>query len=437
MADKTTKISATAKATADRPKGWKMTTLREVAEKVEYGYTESANDEKIGPKFLRITDIQNDFIDWETVPYCLISNKDYEKYKLYVGDVVIARTGNSTGTTATIKDDVEAVFASYLIRFKLDKEKTDYKFIDFLLRSNFWKKFVVSVKGGSAQGGANAKDFSIFPINLPPLPEQRAIAAVLSSFDDKIELLREQNKTLEATAQAIFKEWFINFNFPDKDGKPYKTNNGKMINSELGDIPEGWRVGRLAEDKISKFVKININHFNGTKDYVETSNVNLSDFVGNFEKITFSDRPSRANMQPVVNSFWFARMAESRKHLLFQDRDSYDIKSKILSTGFAGIQCVKEYLYFYWCFILSDIFNNLKNQYAEGAVQVAISNSGIQQIQLPIPPTEVARKFTETVRFYFEKISNNNAQIQILSALRDTLLPKLMSGEVRVKGFEN
>jgi type I restriction enzyme S subunit len=264
---------------------------------------------------------------------------------------------------------------------------------------------------------------------LPPLPEQRAIAAVLSSFDDKIELLREQNKILETTAQTIFKEWFVKFNFPGA--------TEKMIDSELGKIPEGWRVGGLIEDGISEFVKTNIDEFEGVKDYIETANVNLSSLVGSFEKITYFKRPSRANMQPVPNSFWFARMAESRKYLLFQEKDKQDIETKILSTGFAGIKCIKEYLYFYWCFILSDMFNNLKNQYADGAVQVAISNDGIKKIMFVLPPKNLAEKFTKTVEACFEKISNNISQIQTLSNLRDTLLPKLMEGEVRVKGFNN
>jgi type I restriction enzyme S subunit len=189
----------------------------------------------------------------------------------------------------------------------------------------------------------------------------------------------------------------------------------------------------LIEDKISKFVKTNIDQFGGTKDYVETANVNLSNFIGNFEKITYEKRPSRANMQPIVNSIWFARMAESRKYLLFQEIDNHDIETKILSTGFAGIEFLKEYLFFYWCFILSDIFNDLKKQYAEGAVQVAISNGGIQRIMLPLPPKKIADKFKETVGLCFEKISNNTSQIQTLSTLRDLLLPKLMKGELRVK----
>ncbi len=99
----------------DLPMGWIETTLGEISSSKQYGYTESASTERVGPKFLRITDIQHDFIDWDAVPYCPISEKNKLKYRLGVGDVVIARTGNSTGATATIKDaGIDAVFASYL-----------------------------------------------------------------------------------------------------------------------------------------------------------------------------------------------------------------------------------------------------------------------------------------------------------------------------------
>jgi type I restriction enzyme, S subunit len=277
-------------------------------------------------------------------------------------------------------------------------------------------------------GHVTKGDLQRFVVKLPTDKEQSAVADVLSSLDNKIELLREQNKTLEATAQEIYKEWFLNFNFPGA--------TDKTVDTELGEIPEGWRVGNLIEKGVSEFVKTNIEDFEGIKDYVETANVNLSDFIGDFEKISHTERPSRANMQPVANSIWFARMAESRKYLLFQVRDEQDLQTKVLSTGFAGIKCVIDYLYFYWCFVLSSLFNNYKNQFAEGAVQVAISNGGIQRILLVLPPKELARKFTKTVESFFVKISDNKQQIKTLSSLRDILLPKLMKGEIRAKGFE-
>ena len=111
------------------PQNWKTYKLGEISTTITYGYTESASLEEIGPKFLRITDIQNSFISWNNVPYCPISNKDFEKYKLEIGDILIARTGNSTGENAIIKDEINAVYASYLISYQIDKNKADPTFV--------------------------------------------------------------------------------------------------------------------------------------------------------------------------------------------------------------------------------------------------------------------------------------------------------------------
>lgn len=421
MADQTTTI----------PKGWKASTLEEVVLKANTGADAIKRapivNKDTGIKCLRIQDVsqKKDYKNWG---FTSVSDSDFKKFQLKNGELFIARTGASIGANLIINKDLNAVFNNGLIRLRVN-EKSIPSYVSYLLFSQHFKNYILSIsQGTSTQPNIQIGALLRFPIVIPPIPEQNAIVSILSSLDKKIELLKEQNSALETTAQAIFKEWFVNFNFPGA--------TGKMIDSELGEIPEGWRVGKLIEDGISEFIKTNIDQFDGVKDYIETANVNLSNFVGNFEKITYIERASRANMQPIPNSFWFARMAESRKYLLFQERDRQNIETKILSTGFAGIKCIKEYLYFYWCFILSDIFNNLKNQYAEGAVQVAISNGGIQRIMLVLPPKDLAKKFTETIGFCFEKISNNNAQIQTLSALRDALMPKLMKGEVRAKEFD-
>lgn len=410
MADQTTTI----------PKGWKMTTLGEI---ISSGLISNYNNKRFP-----LSSEERSRRKGKYPYYGAASAIDFiDDFKFNGYYLLIAEDGTVFDGKSPMLQLVNGKFwvsnHSHVLQGK-DIETT--KFLFYILKNVSIAPYIT----GAVQPKLTKENLYNISFSLPEAEfEQRAIAAVLSSFDDKIELLREQNKTLEAIAQAIFKEWFVNFNFPGA--------TGKMIDSELGKIPEGWRVGKLVEEGVSELVKTNINNFKGTKDYVETANVNLSDFVGNFEKITYEKRPSRANMQPVSNSIWFARMAESRKYLLFQERDLQNIETKILSTGFAGIKCIKDYLYFYWCFILSDIFNDLKNQYAEGAVQVAISNGGIQKIMLVLPPEELAKKFAETVGSCFEKISSNNYQIQTLSKLRDTLLPKLMRGEIRVKGFKD
>ena len=388
------------------PEGWTRTYLGNVSRIKQYGYTESACENEVGPRFLRITDIQNDFVDWHTVPYCPISESDYKKYKLKIGDLLIARTGNSTGAVTTIKDKVDAVFASYLIRFKPNFNKVDFRFLDFLTRSRLWTSFVNSVKKGSAQGGANANDFAAFPIKLPPLPEQKSIADVLGSLDDKIELLREQNETLEALAQTLFKRWFIDFNFPDKNGNSYKDSGGKMIPSELGDIPDGWKVGKLSEAVNVRYGK---NHkalndggypcygSGGIMRYVERT-------LCDNESVLIPRKGTLSNLMYVREPFW------SMDTMFF--------------TEFRQDNFVK---YFYLLMERVDL-----EEMNVGSAVPSMTTAVLNEMQLIYPDAFNLRDFEELCERLYAKTESNTEQIETLTQLRNTLLPKLMKGEIRI-----
>jgi len=116
------------------PESWEVKQLRDLCTNVSYGYTASADAEPVGPKFLRITDIVPYFIDWKTVPFCKIKNSDKERYTLKKGDIVIARTGANTGANSAIRLEKDAVFASYLIRFRMDPKKADPFFVGYILK---------------------------------------------------------------------------------------------------------------------------------------------------------------------------------------------------------------------------------------------------------------------------------------------------------------
>ena len=161
-------------------KEWKEKNLAEICSSITYGYTASASDEPIGPKFLRITDIVPERINWSTVPYCPISEKDHAKYQLQIGDIVIARTGATTGFNKVIKDEVDAVYASYLIRYQIDPAYANPFFVSHILRSNNWCDYVDAIAGGSAQPGANAKQFGEYELLLPPIQEQKAIEEAIA-----------------------------------------------------------------------------------------------------------------------------------------------------------------------------------------------------------------------------------------------------------------
>ncbi len=186
------------------PKGWRQVKLGELCSDISYGYTATASSKPIGPKFLRITDIVSDRINWEDVPYCKIEDSKIDKYTLGIGDIVIARTGATTGYNQIIRSDVPSVFASYLIRCKLKQSIAHPFFISCVLQSAYWRNFIEGIKARSAQPGANAKDFSSFRIPLPTLPEQKAIASLLETWDTAI----EKTEALIAAKEKQF-EWLL------------------------------------------------------------------------------------------------------------------------------------------------------------------------------------------------------------------------------------
>ena len=308
-------------------------------------------------------------------------------------------TGGVSNDVLVFRGNYSKIYSKFLF-YRL----SDNSFFDYTIKTSKWTKMPRWDKEAIWN----------FPIHLPPLPEQQAIAAVLSSFDDKIELLRAENQTLEQVGQELFKERF-----------------GKW---KVGDeLPEGWRVGKLGEKNFAEIIGSWIERFDREKIYLATADVINSSISNSNTKITYQDRPSRANMQPTEKSIWFAKMQDSRKLLMFDDYSQDEIENYILSTWFAGIKTSELSHYYLWCFVLSDDFDMIKNNMANGAVQIAVNNSNLEKIEILIPNEEFLRKFNEFVKPLFKKIYLNNKQITSLSATRDQLLPKLMSWEVRVK----
>jgi len=383
------------------PENWKKYSLGDLSEDISYGYTESASKEEIGPKFLRITDIQNDFINWNEVPYCKISEKDLIKYQVEIGDIVVARTGNSTGATSMIKNQINAVYASYLIRYRLNKKIAVPGFIDFVLRSNSWKNYVDAIKGGSAQPGANAKQFAAFEINVPPLQEQKAIASILSALDDKIELNLEMNKTLEKMAMALYKHWFVDFG-------PFQE--GEFVDTELGEIPKGWEVKQLEDLLEIKYGKdhkklkegnIPVYGSGGIMRYVDT-------FLYDQESILIPRKGTLSNLFYLSEPFWSV------------DTMFY---SKFRKQNFG-----KYIFYFLKSLDLASM--------DVGSAVPSLTTELLKRIKILVPSIQEVEKFNEIVSGYFEVMESNKDENQTLTQLRDTLLPKLISGEVRVKDIE-
>jgi len=185
------------------PEGWERRTLAELCISVDYGYTASADLEAIGPKFLRITDIVPEIIDWASVPYCPIDETRLARFRLVEGDIVIARTGATVGYAKRLhKRHPEAVFASYLIRLRL-KPEIDNVMVGIYVESDDFKNYVQSRVGGAAQPNANAKVLSAAEILVPPTTLQRVFHDLVEPLMDQREVLQLQNQQLRAARNLL------------------------------------------------------------------------------------------------------------------------------------------------------------------------------------------------------------------------------------------
>ena len=187
------------------PESWEVVRLGDYCYKPDYGYTESASESRVGPKFLRITDIQNDIVNWETVPYCVCTDETKEKYLLKTGDIVIARIGATTGKAYMVDDCPEAVFASYLIRVRTKENLLPIFLAQYFRTNNYWRQIDQS-KGGRLKGGVNIPILSRLVLPLPHLSEQQQIAEILQACDTKITALEQEVEHLDELFHAMLDE---------------------------------------------------------------------------------------------------------------------------------------------------------------------------------------------------------------------------------------
>ncbi|SHE42316.1 type I restriction enzyme, S subunit [Atopostipes suicloacalis DSM 15692] len=419
------------------PEGWEETSLGEIFD-YRSGLSKGRKYFGSGYPFLGFKDIFNNFFVPENLnEFVESTEKERDNMSIEEGDVFLTRTSetfNELGMSAVaLRDYNNATFNGFTKRLRpKDKEILYPKFSAYYFRSNIFRNQVDAIATMTTRASLNNSMLDSMSIIIPPLPEQKSVADTLSILDDKIELNNKINKNLEEQAQLLFKHWFGDFEFPNEEGLPYKSNGGEMIDSELGMIPKGWEVNSLGKSNLGKLKTSGIEEFEGEKIYLATADISDTRIVNESTKVTLNDKPSRANMQPTPNTVWFAKMKDSRK-LILVDENDYRLQNRyILSTGFAGIQATKLSVYYLWTYIQSEAFDEIKNLYSTGTTMQAINNKNINQIKIPIPNDEILKQFSQVVEPMYKKIINSRIQNQKLSEIRNTLLPKLMSGEVRI-----
>ena len=350
--------------------------------------------------------------------------------------VVIGRSG-SLGGGQFIKQDFWPLNTTLWVK---DFKGNDPRFCYFLLKSLDLEQFNV----GSGVPTLNRNHVHPLPVFLPPLPEQRAIAHILGTLDDKIELNRRMNETLEAMARALFKSWFVDFDpvratMAGRDtGLPKHLADlfpARLVDSELGKIPEGWIVrtlGDLCHKPQYGYTASAQSEPVGAR-FLRITDINKESWVS-WSRVPYceatDDELSRYRLSK--GDVLIARMADPGHGILVEE----DLEAVFASylIRFKPIDNRNARLLQYW--LKSDAYWQLVRGQAAGTTRVSLNARVLGLFPLVVPPNAVASAFAATVDALRERLVTSATEMQLLAGLRDTLLPKLVSGELRVNELE-
>ncbi len=256
----------------------------------------------------------------------------------------------------------------------------------------------------------NKSQFSKLKIAVPnDLLEAECSAEILSCLDSKIELNQQMNKTLEKICQALFKHWFINFEFPNEKGKPYKSSGGEMVGSDLGEIPKGWNVRKIAG-------VLDLAYGKGLKE--------TERYAGSIPVYGSNGRVGWHN-EPLVKGPGIVVGRKGNPGTVIWAQDSF----YPIDTTFYVVpkSSVRSMYYLFYALKIQD----LPSLSADSAVP-GLNRSIAYMNDIIVPPPKILETFDGQVRTLFEKIQANESESALLGSIRDSLLPKLMSGQIRV-----
>ena len=353
--------------------------------------------------------------DTKRVPY-----SEANKYKKPLNNRTILVSINGTiGNVAKYRDE-KCILGKSACFFNV-KENVDLNFIYYVVANQQFKNTITQLATGTTIKNVSLETMRNYTFCIPPLSIQKQIGKILSSFDDKIELNRRINDNLEQQAQALFKSWFVDF-------EPFKK--GKFIDSELGMIPEGWQVEELGNitnsitEKVGKRTDVKV------LSPVNTGDLLLSEEY--FTKQVYSKTLAKYIMV-APNDFAYN---PARINIGSIGMNTFDF-SGCVSPVYVVFRCEKEYHHFFNIFKATKNFKEEVNTRAIGGVRQTLSYKDFSLIKIVYPPKEVVEQFNKIYSHIMTLIKKNVLENKRLHQTRDTLLPKLMSGELKINDINN
>ena len=405
---------------------WPEKTLGEICEKITDGAHSSPKSVLIGKPMASVKDLNSFGVD--LISARKIAEEDYQKLvkqgcKPCIGDVLIAKDGNTALDTVCVqKENEDFVLLSSVAILRPNNREVMPDFLKYYFSNRITISYLKSnFISGAAIPRVVLKDFKKAVITLPPLSKQRAIVSVLSALDDKIENNRQMNETLEEMARAIFKSWFVDFDpvhakAAGNAPAHMDAETAALFPSSFGDdgLPAGWGIKKL--ENISDLGWGDLN--TTKKSYVEAG----------FDAYSASGKDGK------LPHFDFEKLGVVLSAIGANSGRTWLARGKW--------SCIKNTIRFWSKYELTPtvfLFHSTNGRNfwpLRGSAQPFISQGDARSQKIVVPGNGEAISFERIVGRYYEKISTNEAENQTLAELRDTLLPKLMSGEIRVTDAE-
>ncbi|MDU7537824.1 MAG: restriction endonuclease subunit S, partial [Peptostreptococcaceae bacterium] len=335
------------------------------------------------------------------------------------GDILLASIGANMGIPYYVNTNYKFYFKDGNVTwFKNFKNNVNSKYIYYWIKSPLTQQKFINIAIGSAQKALTIDSLRKLDIYLPPLEEQEKIANILSSLDDKIELNNEMNKTLEEMAQSIFKRWFVDFEFPNEDGEPYKSSGGEMVDSELGMIPKGWEVqciGDIGNVITGKTPSAKVEGSYGDEcNFITPRDITDSPIILNTERKLSSIGINNLKKNLVCkNSIGVSCIGSNLGEVYITGENS--ITNQQINTVVLDESHIYPYVYIY--------LKNMKNEFlnmAGGSAVPIINKTSFSEINILMPDMYILNKFVQSTTCYFERIEENLKENESLIALRDS-----------------
>src|SRR3989344_3659005 len=420
------------------PEDWEVKNINNICSKITSGGTPSRNKKEYWKEgkipWLKTQELNDGRIYNSEEKITKLGLDNSSAKILPINTVLMAMYGATVGKLGILK--IEATTNQAFCAMIVEQNEADYEFLFYFLL-NIRNK-IIGLATGAAQQNLNQDTIKNINLPCPFLEEQSAIAKILSDLDSKIELNQQMNKTLEAIGQAIFKRWFIDFEFPNKKGKPYKSSGGEMVDSELGKIPKGWIVGEfkdiLKEIESGSRPKGGIDSNETEIPSIGAENINgIANHDYSKEKYIRKDFFDKMK-QGIVKNNDVLMYKDGAKigRISFFDYDYPHKKCAINEHVFilrSNEKINQEFLYFW--LDRSDMTQSIINLNSNAA-QPGINQTQVKTLPIFVPNRDILNQFQLVIKRLFHRIFENAKQNQNLSQIRDSLLPRLMSGKIRV-----